>query len=142
MDIYDGIITKPDIEEVFIKHYNHNHSPKDGKFVSGSGGGGVVKSSKRIDRKWNKAYKKHSALKEKAEDELAKDIVKSRKKNLGKIKVSRRTNRAVERQMKYDDKVRKKFKGTNYEQYRNIEDAYVKINPSHFNITKKKEKKK
>lgn len=53
--IYDGVITKPPIEEV-ISHFNPNHDPKNGKFTTGSGGG-FKKAIQGIRRK-SRRYKK------------------------------------------------------------------------------------
>ena len=34
--IYDGVINKPSLDELY--HFNKNHDPNNGQFTSGSGG--------------------------------------------------------------------------------------------------------
>ena len=48
----------PDFYNEIISHYNHNHSPVDGKFTSGPGGG--VITSERQRKKIAKQYKKYA----------------------------------------------------------------------------------
>ena len=87
-----------------------------------------------------KAYNKHKKLEEKAENYLTKDILKMRRKKASKIKLSRRTKRATNKMIKWDDKARKAFANTSY--LKNYwESPYMQINPNHFVITKQKKKK-
>ena len=51
--IYDGIITKPPLdlgllESHSIKHYNHNHDPKSGKFTSSFGGISISPKTRKL----------------------------------------------------------------------------------------------
>lgn len=48
--LYEYEMPKPDLEDIVI-HYNHNHSPVDGKFTSGSGGSISAKDLKKKKKK-------------------------------------------------------------------------------------------
>ena len=36
--MYDGILLKPQLDDLYLKHFNPNHDPKSGQFTSGNGG--------------------------------------------------------------------------------------------------------
>ncbi len=36
--MYDGILLKPQLNDLYLKHFNPNHDPKNGQFTSGNGG--------------------------------------------------------------------------------------------------------
>ena len=44
--IYDGIISKPSLDDLFLMHFNKNHDKSNGQFTSGPGGS-VSKSNKK-----------------------------------------------------------------------------------------------
>lgn len=52
---YDGVITKPPLDELY--HYNHNHDPKTGKFTSGNSFGNL---SNNVYKEANKRVEKIS----------------------------------------------------------------------------------
>lgn len=36
--MYDGILSKPQLDDLYLKHFNPNHDPKNGQFTNGNGG--------------------------------------------------------------------------------------------------------
>lgn len=113
----------PDFYRDYIQHFNHNHSPKDGKFTSGSGGPSISSSQRRS---LERAKKKDKKLSEKAEKYLTEDILNSRKKakyvyvtkgnkvykvpsSDSKLKIRRRTNKAAMKSAKYYSKMTQKY---------------------------------
>ena len=69
--VYEYEVLKPPLEDEIIKHgaeelyhYNHNHSPVDGKFISGSGGGSGSISSKKKSKKKQVYKSNEEALKD------------------------------------------------------------------------------
>lgn len=49
--MYDGILLKPQLDDLYLKHFNPNHDPKSGQFTTGSGG---AFSAKKYKKKYDK----------------------------------------------------------------------------------------
>lgn len=71
---------KPDLSDVSISHYNHNHDPKNGQFTTGSGGSGSGGSGK--------IEKKKSRHQQRVEARRKKKINKRRIENLKKARAA------------------------------------------------------
>ena len=71
--LYEYEEPKPDLEDVIL-HYNHNHSPIDGKFTSGPGGSssGSV-SSKKKKKKGKKSVEQETKPTSKSSEQALKE---------------------------------------------------------------------
>ena len=67
--MYDGILLKPELNDLYLKHFNPNHDPKSGQFTSGNG---VVGSSIITE---NDIRKELKSSKKKIASQISKEMV-------------------------------------------------------------------
>ncbi len=105
--MYDGILLKPELDDLYLKHFNPNHDPNNGQFASGNG---IGYSSKKLKYFVNE------------EDQDIDDV---------DIYINNSADRINKYQDEFDEtekgkQLLKKFRNAPEKNYNSLEDAYLK----------------